>query len=197
MRQFQEYDAQKDRLLPLAKTIVPLALASLGIIYREAHKKEDYQEATDLIANDLPRISIRSSMGWGNNIMLRIGPNDGFKYEYQKIMDGCGDLYFYGFHSKESLNYHKWYLIDLNVFRRVIEKEGADAFGFASNKCESNKLCEKPFRIFYLDNFKEYKGLSVYPGLILDTKEAFESRIAEQINICSSGLKPAEAKAVL
>ncbi len=186
--EFQEYDPKKDPLLPLAEKIIEYSSASRNMCYRRATKQEDYQEATDEIGKPLPRISVRSSTGWGNNFSLRVGKEgDGNKYEFQKIMEGQGDHYFYGFHEPKRLFYKEWVIFNLHVFRQIIKSEGVEPFGWYSSK-NSNNMTTLPYRVFFIKPFRHYKSLDAYPGFIVDTNKLFKERTDRDLKICYEGL---------
>lgn len=116
------YEADRewsDRFLPQVKGIIgPLLL-------EPAEFEQDAMEATDLIvlhARDM-RIGVRIRRNdylkkYGNEITFRFKRDSGAQTEWEKILRGWGDWFFYGFAGAGDLPpLSRWYLVDLNGLR--------------------------------------------------------------------------------
>jgi hypothetical protein len=87
--------------------------------------EEDRDRATDLVlATERVRIACRirrwskqSCDKWGGQFTIRSHRVSGVRTELAKILDGWGDMFFYGWGCPQSVRLRDWYLIDLEVFR--------------------------------------------------------------------------------
>jgi hypothetical protein len=114
-------------------------------LFREATWEEDVQEASDIVLSAPERAEriaarLRDFEGktpkgvpyWptysDESTLRETRPKSGAKTELEKILDGWGDLFFYGFAPKrlagEGGRIMAWRLMDLHVFREHVEKTG-------------------------------------------------------------------------
>jgi hypothetical protein len=108
---------EADRYMPEVKRL----LAEYLLI--EAPFEDDALKATDLkliIAKDL-RIAVRVRRPsyekyWGE-FTLRSRRDSGAKTEFKKVMEGFGDLFFYGLRSEDDGALAHWVICDLSKFR--------------------------------------------------------------------------------
>ncbi len=107
-----------DRFIPLIKPILGSYLIG------EAPMAEDQEHNTDLIVLRMEPLRIacrvrRASYlaSYGNEFTIRSNRPNGAKTEWDKLMEGWGDYFFYGFADKEETTLAKWTLGDLRVFR--------------------------------------------------------------------------------
>ena len=90
-----------------------------------ATTEDDQDRATDLVlATDRVRIACRirrwtkqACDKWGDQFTIRTQRASGAKTELAKILDGWGDMLFYGWGCPQSVRLREWHLIDLEVFR--------------------------------------------------------------------------------
>lgn len=88
--------------------------------------EDDRDRATDLVlATEKVRIACRirrwskqSCDKYGEQFTIRSHRNSGAKTELAKILEGWGDMFFYGWGCPQSVRLRDWFLIDLGVFRR-------------------------------------------------------------------------------
>ena len=108
-----------DRFIPEIKRILGEHL--IGI----ASDEDDQTMNTDLITLTMPdrgRIGCRvrrfAALGrFGGEFTIRASRPSGTKTELQKIYDGWGDYFFYGFSNQEETSLAQWVLCDLDVMR--------------------------------------------------------------------------------
>jgi hypothetical protein len=99
-------------------------------LVKEAPEEEDQQRNTDLIVLKLEAIRvgcrIRRAVGanginylqrYSDEFTIRVERPRNSKTELRKIIEGWGDLFFYGFGDPDSGSLAAWILGDLNVFR--------------------------------------------------------------------------------
>lgn len=94
-------------------------------LVHEAPLELDRKENTDLLVLGREvRVAVRIRANryearYGDEFTLRSGRPSGAKTELQKVLDGFGDYFLYGFRSKyEPGRLSSWVLGDLDVFRR-------------------------------------------------------------------------------
>ncbi len=123
-RQWQFDKKWSDRFLPEIKHILGEYLIS------EAPAREDAQHNTDLMVLTLNpyRIGCRVrthsyylNKFWREEFTIRTVRPSGAKTELEKILDGWGDFFFYGFSNEEETGLLKWTLGRLDVFRDYVE----------------------------------------------------------------------------
>tara|TARA_S200002703_G_C3730970_1_gene224678 strand:- start:72 stop:599 length:528 start_codon:yes stop_codon:yes gene_type:complete len=91
----------------------------------KAALEEDVTRATDFVlSTDRVRIACRMRRWskvtferFGDQFTVRSHLASGAKTELAKILDGWGDMMFYGWGDPETLRLREWHLLDLNVFR--------------------------------------------------------------------------------
>lgn len=95
-------------------------------LLRISTEEEDTQQATDLVMLETGRqqIGVRlrrpgyaERYPWDFTIRARVP--SGAETELDKILGGAADLFFYG-HVNEEGTIHRWFLIDLHVFRNAV-----------------------------------------------------------------------------
>lgn len=122
---------------------MPTVKAALGqVIINIGEKIEDQREMTDLkvLETAKKRIGVRvrnpysennSNLDvykrYGDEITIRI-KRQRCKTELQKIMEGWGDIYFYGIGDKDRLKLKTFIIFDLKGFRKLYKKKGDDIF---------------------------------------------------------------------
>lgn len=87
--------------------------------------EDDQERATDLvlstervrIACRIRRWSKQACDKWVGQFTIRSHRSSGVTTELAKILDGWGDMMFYGWGCPQSRRLRDWYLIDLDVFR--------------------------------------------------------------------------------
>lgn len=125
---WQRDKADTDRYLPEVAAILGVYL--LG----EPAPVEDQLHATDLTVLQVNgvriAVRIRKFADWRdyqNEFTIRARRPSGIKTEMRKIMEGWGDLYFYGFANAERDALYDWFVGDLDVFRGWVRREVAEA----------------------------------------------------------------------
>lgn len=91
-----------------------------------ATAEDDMEKATDLvlvtdrvrIACRIRRWSVVAHAKYGGQFTVRSGRDSGARTELSKILEGWGDLFFYGWGDPQTKRLREWHLIDLAVFRR-------------------------------------------------------------------------------
>lgn len=132
-----------------------------------ADAKRDMHEATDLVVLHTADggIAFRSRRSgyegrFGNEFTIRYSKASGVKTEFAKIMDGYAKWMFYG-HTKEE-RFTRWMLLDLDVFRALLEDVDHDLFTIIHNKDGSS------FAVFDIDDF--------HPDFVIDQSEDSHER---------------------
>lgn len=107
-----------DRFLPEIKRILGEYLIA------EPPVEEDAERNTDLMVLRLDAVRIgcrvrkyKYHQNYGGEFTIRAGRPSGIKTEMQKIIEGWGDYFFYGFSDPCENSLHAWTLADLKVFR--------------------------------------------------------------------------------
>ena len=119
MTNFDEQYAWQQRFLPqVAKIIAPYMV-------RVAPMEEDQKRNTDMmmLKVDGVRVGVRTRKfeylaSFGDEFTIRSELPSGTKTELAKIIEGWGDLLFYGFADDEEHDIAAWMIGDLGVFRR-------------------------------------------------------------------------------
>ena len=116
MSDWQDDKRWSDRFIPQIREIVARRLIL------EAPLEEDQQHNTDLIVlrSSAVRIACRVRRGqyadrYGDEFTIRTRRQQGSKTELAKILEGWGDVLFYGFADGDAIA--RWLLGDLDVFR--------------------------------------------------------------------------------
>lgn len=122
MSDWQHDKRWADQFIPQIREIVARHLIL------EAPLEEDVHHNTDLIVLHTPALRIacrvrRSQYAerYGDEFTIRTRRLYGTKTELAKIIEGWGDVFFYGFGDDAGI--HRWLLGDLNVFRRWYSAE--------------------------------------------------------------------------
>lgn len=115
---YQHDRAWSDRYIPQLRTLIgPYLLAPSSL-------EQDTKEAADLVvlrARDLT-IACRVrrpgyAMDFPNQFTIRSKRSSGVTTEFEKIIDGWGDWFFYGHATSTFPEIKPWWLIDLSSFR--------------------------------------------------------------------------------
>lgn len=109
-----------DRFLPEIRTIVGphlLRMAPLPVDRNEAADLVTLEARSLMIACRVRRVS---NAEYFNQFTLRSRRYSGAKTELEKIVEGYGDLLFYGFADREGFALKSWMLIDLRAFRSAL-----------------------------------------------------------------------------
>ncbi|MHB8842160.1 MAG: hypothetical protein ACYC56_10340 [Candidatus Aquicultor sp.] len=108
-----------DKYIAQAFGILSLLPAGLFVDFEEASFESDIKEATDVIAvaNGRYRIPMRFRRPHKTyrDLTIRSSRPTGIKTELQKIKEGFGDYYFYGWTEGDTII--EWMLVDLDKLR--------------------------------------------------------------------------------
>lgn len=104
---------------------IPEIKAILGVnLMCEPHVSEDQERNTDLIVMNMEscRIACRVRSyqyleNYGSEFTIR-ARNGSSKTEIHKVLDGWGDYIFYGFADANEKRLARWFIGDLNIFRK-------------------------------------------------------------------------------
>ncbi len=134
---------EADRYMPEVKRL----LAEYLLI--EAPFEDDALKATDLkliIAKDL-RIAVRirrpSYKKYWGEFTLRSRRDSGTKTEFKKVMEGFGDLFFYGLRSEDGGALAHWVICDLSKFRTWVWdlwKQSGTVAGFEQDNGDGTRF---------------------------------------------------------
>lgn len=137
----------------------------------EAPFEEDAERNTDLIVLKMDSVRIGCRIrryqylkDYGNEFTIRSGRPSGVKTELTKIIEGWGDLFFYGFSNEDETDIAKWFLGDMKVFRLwfnryMLEHEGKIPGSGKDNQDNSS-------------NFRAFKLTALPPGFIVRSSES-------------------------
>ena len=130
MSKYEKQRAWSDVFLPEIKRILSERFSVTGQIISEAPIDEDMERNTDIVVLhwDAVRIGCRVRefkylSGYGNEFTIRCKVKSGGKTEFDKIREGWGNYFFYGFADATNTKLAKWILGDLNALRRHIEQQ--------------------------------------------------------------------------
>lgn len=134
---YKEDRKWSDKHLPRVRQIVGPKLLV------DSPKKIDCEEAGDLVIQGRElRIGVRIRRhehldDYGHQFTIRAHRDNNYDTEIDKLIDGKGDLFFYGFSSKSGPpDLEKWILIDLDAFRaQLLRNKGRKKIstGFVPN----------------------------------------------------------------
>jgi hypothetical protein len=120
---YREQRAWSDKFIPQIKRIVGPYLLGVADDCRDMH------EATDLIVIQAKDLRIAARMrkpGYADkypyDFTIRADVPSGTRTELQKMVDGFGDLFFYG-HANEADQIVRWMLLDLDAWRAHLLRE--------------------------------------------------------------------------
>lgn len=137
MTGYQRDKAWSDKFMPTIKQILGMCLLT------EGNFQEDAKENTDLRVLSLTGVRIGCRVRtygyyekYPNDFTIRYSRPSGVKTEIDKIVEGWGDLFFYGFSNKEETSLIKWTLADLNVFREWYTIDKARPRFVPESQCE-------------------------------------------------------------
>ena len=118
MTGFEIDKAWSDRFMRTIKQVLGLCLLT------EGNFEEDAKENTDLKVLSMRGVRIGCRVrkysfftDYPDEFTIRYSRPSGVKTEIHKIMEGWGDLFFYGFSNEEETSLVKWTLANLDVFR--------------------------------------------------------------------------------
>jgi hypothetical protein len=127
-----------DEYMPIVKEIVGPHLL------QKSPYAVDAKQATDLVVVRGKSLTTGVRMrrpyaaeNWPYQFTIRLKRDSGAKTELAKIIDGWGDIFFYGFAGDAHQKIQGYYLIDLNVFRKCMiyeEPRKSIVSGRQSNK---------------------------------------------------------------
>lgn len=119
MNGFERDKQWSDKFMKTIKQILGLCLLTEGDF------EEDAKENTDLRVLSLKsvRIGVRVRKHsfyerYPDEFTIRYSRPSGVKTEIDKIMEGWGDLFFYGFSNRDETSLSRWTLADFDVFRK-------------------------------------------------------------------------------
>lgn len=152
-----------DRFIPNMKKIIGPQLLQITSF------EQDTKQASDLIVFDVKRNNdkpiqiacrVRTYEQYKNypgQFTIRFKLPSGVETEWDKIMNGWADWFFYGAQKDhDSLEIYPWYLIDLNKFRNYINEymhlmeEGKDYFRQQNKNSDGNE-----FLAFVINRFRK------------------------------------------
>ena len=123
----------------------------------EAPFEEDAERNTDLIVLKMDSVRIGCRIrryqylkDFGNEFTIRSGLPSGVKTELTKIIEGWGDMFFYGFSNETETDLAKWFLGDMNVFRLWFNRYMAEHQGKIPGTGRNNTDNSSNFRAFKL-----------------------------------------------
>lgn len=126
MNGFERDKLWSDKFMRTIKQVLGLCLLT------EGNFDEDAKENTDLRVLSLKGVRIGCRVRtygfyekYPDEFTIRYSRPSGVKTEIDKIMEGWGDLFFYGFSNEKETSLIKWTLADLNVFRAWYTKDKA------------------------------------------------------------------------
>jgi len=142
-----------DRFIPEIKSVLAQHLIS------ESPIEEDQEHNTDLIVLTLRpyRVACRIRrheyyQNYKNEFTIRAGRPSGCKTELQKIIEGWGDYFFYGFSDQVEKNLLSYFLGDLKVFRIWFNRRICMNKGNVPGKSKNNKDNSSYFMAFDKDD---------------------------------------------
>lgn len=125
MGTYNEDRAWSDRYIPEMKRIIgPYLLV-------ESPDEIDRKEAADLIILTGRSLTIACRLRraeyaerYPYDITIRSRRTNGSKTEFEKIVDGYGDMMFYGFAASDGTSIQRWTILDLSALRAYLIREG-------------------------------------------------------------------------
>jgi hypothetical protein len=126
-----------------------------GFRYVEASSRDDTQDATDLVTypdpHRGPRVAVRIRRipcppSWYEQFTIRSSIYTGRLTEFDKVVGGSADWFFYGFAEKESIPV--WHLIDLKKLRSWIHRFAISHNGRIPAHEMTNKDHKTKFYVF-------------------------------------------------
>lgn len=128
MTNFSTQYAWQEQFLPQVKQIIAPHMVRVSTV------DEDQKRNTDMmmIRVDGCRVAVRvrqfKYVGiYGDQFTIRSKLPSGAKTEFAKIIEGWGDLVFYGFASEDETSLVSWIVGDLRVFRSWVNRSLWDA----------------------------------------------------------------------
>ena len=129
----------------------------------EAPAQEDQERNTDLISlkMDSVRVACRirreTWIGKSKEFTIRVGTPSNVKTELAKIIEGWGDLFFYGFGLNDGSKLISWKIGDLKVFRLTLMRYMLEHKGQLPGEYKTNNDGTS-FRVF---DWSQFKGMVI------------------------------------
>lgn len=163
--------AESDKWLPIIKEIVGIALGPRFL--RISNPEEDMKHCIDLKGYSMPDVACRTrnfSLSYLKDVdfAIRSANPSGAKVELQKILEGEGKLYFYGFHDEATKTIPHWKIINLFSFRKTVENAGG--VGNVGNERE-NQQDKGRYFVF------PYKYFTHDPQFIIESSDRTNEKI--------------------
>ena len=130
----------------------------------EAPVQEDQERNTDLIVLKMDSVRVACRIRrekWianSNEFTIREGRPSNAKTELAKIIEGWGDLFFYGFGSDDGSKLISWKIGDLKVFRLTIMRYMARNNGQLPGTSKLNHDGSSSFRIY---DWSQFEGMVI------------------------------------
>ena len=124
-----------DTYIPAVKQIVGPHLIMPADLMVDIKRATDFELIAEHVAIACRiRDFHRYHQKYSTQFTIRVHRDSGAKTEFEKILEGHGDLFFYGFGVDRDKTIPAWYLIDLSAFRQHWEtSQGVLSFGNQSN----------------------------------------------------------------
>lgn len=141
MKGWEQDKKRADVFMPTIKQI-------LGRLFiGEAPVREDQEQATDLMVFTIPPLTVACRMRnlfylerYPNDITIRYSRPSGVKTEYDKIVDGWADFFFYGFGDFETGKIHAYKVLTLKALRATFIRDRNLRYVIKPNKDGSSQL---------------------------------------------------------
>jgi len=134
MEIYKDYRTWSDKFIPAIKQIIGpriLDVSSFEVDTQNAADFTVFRAKNLLIACRVRRFQYIKYFG---QFTIRAKLDSGIKTELQKIVDGWGDIMFYGYACESGVEIAAWSLIDLNAFRaHLIRNQKSIKQGTKSN----------------------------------------------------------------
>lgn len=153
MKPFEQDKKWSDKFIPrIAELIGPAVIVP-------APFEEDAERNTDLIVLKMNSIRIGCRIRkseyrerYGDEFTIRSGRPSGVKTELTKIIEGWGDMFFYGFSNESETDLAQWFLGDMKVFRLWFNRHMAEHQGKQPGTGRCNNDNSSDFRAFKLED---------------------------------------------
>lgn len=175
-----DYNKQRpwsDKFLPQDKTILSNVLNCDESLIEVTTPMVDMQQAADLIIkSNIPDerdiyVAVRTRTSgyaerYSDEFTVRAHYTEGYKTEYEKIMEGFGDIMLYGFVINNSIA--RWVLIDLEIFRQEAEND------YIIKEHKHNRDGRNSFYAYNINSFKCTK--SCFPDILISWSDGYFSK---------------------
>jgi len=150
---------QENKFLPFIKSVIDYSLPNITKGNFNVKLSTDYEDSKlsfDAIYSTDIEISIRlrtySYINY-NDFTIRYRSNSGIETEIDKLIDGKGNLYFYGFLNEQQTEPIKWILFDINKIRNKLLTTGY----IRNNRFDLTQL-----KVYSFDFLKENNAIISY-----------------------------------